>query len=106
MTAKSLGIISGDEKDRFYPDRPITREDMAIIIAKALKAVEKPLAGFSNSVLEKFRDKNMISPYALSSMASLHGEGIMAGKTTTIIAPKDNATRAEAAVLIHKVIDR
>jgi len=106
MTAKSLGIISGDEGDRFYPDKPITREDMAVIIAKTLKVVEKPLTGFGNSVLEKFLDKNMISPYALSSMASLHGEGIMAGKTTTSIAPKDNATRAEAAVLIHKVIDR
>ncbi|HHW49015.1 MAG TPA: hypothetical protein GXX14_10430 [Clostridiaceae bacterium] len=106
MTAKSLGIISGDEKDRFYPDNPITREDMAIIIARTLKAVDKPLTSYSNSVLEKFLDKNMISPYALSSIASLYGEGIMIGKTSSSIAPKDNATRAEAAVLIHKVIDR
>jgi len=106
MTAKSLGIISGDEKNCFYPEDPITREDMAVIIAKTLKAVNKPLTGFSNSVLEKFRDKNMISPYALSSIASLHGEGIMLGKTSSTIAPKDNATRAEAAVLINKVIDR
>jgi len=106
MTARALGIVSGDEESMFYPDKPITREDMAIIIVKTLNAVEKPLEGHSNSELEKFWDKNLISPYALASVASLYGEGIMNGKDGNAIAPKDYATRAEAAVLIYKVIDR
>lgn len=106
MAAKNLGIISGDDKEYFYPDRYITREDIAVIITKTLRVVEKPLAGFDNSTLEKFIDKNMISPYAISSMASLYGEGILSGRTSTTIAPKDIATRAEAALLLYKIIDR
>ena len=57
-------------------------------------------------VLEKFWDKNLISSGALSSVASVVGEGVMGGRTTTSIAPKDNASRAEAAVMLYKVIDR
>jgi len=106
MIAKSLGIVTGDEKNCFYPERSISREDMAVITVKALRIINKPLTGYSNDVLEEFRDKNMISPYALSSMASLVGDDIMEGKPGSVIAPKDSTTRAEAAVMIYKVIDR
>jgi hypothetical protein len=106
MIAENLGIISGDSGGRFYPARAITREEMAVIIAKTLETVNKPLAGYGNSVLEKFWDKGLISANALSSMASVVGEEIMLGKSSASVAPKDNATRAEAAVLLYKVIDR
>ena len=106
MTAEYFGIISGDDNNRFYPDKPITRQEIALIIFKTLEVIGKPLNGHDNSVLEKFRDKDLISPYALSSMASLVGEGIMSGISANAIAPQNSATRAEAAVLIYKVIDR
>lgn len=106
MTAEYFGIISADAKNRYYPDRPITRQELALIIFKTLEVVGKPLNGYDNSVLEKFRDKDLISPYALSSMASLVGDGIMSGISTSAIAPMNSATRAEAAVFIYRVIDR
>ena len=106
MTAEYFGIISSDDNNRFYPDKPITRQEIALIIFKTLEVVGKPLNGYDNSVLEKFRDKDLISPYALSSMASLVGDGIMSGISTSAIAPMNSATRAEAAVFIYRVIDR
>lgn len=106
MTAEYFGIISIDENNRFYPDRPITRQEIALIIFKTLEVVGKPLNGYDNSVLEKYRDKDLISPYALSSMASLVGEGVMSGVSANSLAPQNSATRAEAAVFIYKVIDR
>jgi hypothetical protein len=106
MTAEYYGIITGDERGRFYPDKAITREEIALIIFKTLEVAGKPLNGHDNSVLEKFRDKDQISPYAVSSMASLVGEGIMSGVSDTAIGPGNSATRAEAAVYIYKVIDR
>ncbi|HHW00871.1 MAG TPA: hypothetical protein GXX36_15140 [Clostridiaceae bacterium] len=106
MSAKAMGITTGDSSNRFYPDEPITREDIAVILVRAGKAVGKPFNGHSNSVLEKFHDKNLISPYAIASVASLHGEGVINGKSGNMLAPKDKATRAEAAVMIHRVIDR
>jgi len=106
MTAKNLGIVAGDGGNRFNPDMPITREDMAVVAAKTMRAVERPLAVYGNSVLERFWDRNFISTYAISSMASLYGEGIIEGRPGNAIAPRDNPTRAEAAVLIYRIICR
>lgn len=102
--AKNLGIVSGDDKSLFYPDEFISREDMAVILKKTLNTIGKQLQAFNNSVLEKFIDKNMISPYALSSIASLYGEGILSSRTTTSIAPKSSASRAEAAVILYNAM--
>jgi len=106
MSAKAMGIINGDSSNRFYPDEPITREDIAVILVRAAKAAGKPFNGHSNSVLEKFHDKNLISSYAIASVATLHGEGVINGKSGNIIGPKDKATRAEAAVMVYRFINR
>jgi len=105
MTAKSLGIISGDNYNYFYPNKPITREDVAVIITRTLKVINKPLPGSSTDILAKFADKNLISSYAAPSMASLNSSNILNGRSETILAPKGNTTRAEAALLISKIID-
>lgn len=103
MVARKLGIIKPDSKNRFYPERPITREEMCVIIVKTLDAADKPLPYYSSSVLKKFVDTNSISSEALYSVASLVGEGIMNGKPGNKIGPKDTSNRAEAAALIYRV---
>ena len=85
---------------------PIIREDMAVMIAKAMEAVDKPLPGYSNSILETFKDKNHISLHAIASIASLYGEGIIKGKGENTLAPKESATRAEAAVMLYRALEK
>ncbi len=106
MVAENLGIISGDEYGKFYPNRYITREEMAVIIVRTLNAVGKGLEGYSNTVLEDFWDSSLISPYALSSMATVVGNGVMQGLPGGVIASKSTSTRAEAATVIYRIIDR
>lgn len=106
MVAENLGIISGDAGNKFYPDRVITREEMAVIIANTLNVVGKPLNAYGNGTLEKFWDRDLISPYALSSIASIVGEGLMTGLPGNAIAPKKTLTRAEAAAIIYRILDR
>lgn len=103
MSAKSLGIISSDN-GYFYPDSNLTREDMAVIIYKALQSANKPLKEHNNSILNMYEDKFDISDYAYPYMASLKGEGLLSGKSTTLIAPKDPLTRAEAATMLWRVL--
>lgn len=104
--AKMLGIISGDKNNNYYPDDPIIREDSAIVIANILKAVNKELPSYNSNVLDRFKDKSSISNNAISSMASLTGEGIFAGRTDGNIGPRDTALRAEVAALIYRIIDK
>jgi hypothetical protein len=106
LTAKMLGIASGKGNNYFYPNQPITREEMAVIIARTQTIVNKPLPSFDSSILDKYTDSGHISSYAVSSIASLNGEKIMNGKSDLLIAPKDYATRAEVAVMIYKVLNR
>lgn len=106
MAASYFGIISADSSNRFYPEQAITREEIALIITKTLEAAGRSLDGYANSVLEKFYDKDQISPYAVASVASLVGEGVLTGVTDSSIAPRNSATRAQAAVFIYRVIDR
>jgi len=106
MTAKNLGIISGSPDNYFYPNKPITREDAAVIITRALIALDKPVKSSKADVLKVFKDVSQISDYAVSSVASLYGEKIITGKESNVLAPKAYTTRAEAAVLLNRIADR
>jgi hypothetical protein len=105
MVAENLGIISGDGKNRFYPEVPITREEIAVILYKSLVASGKNFKMHDNTVLEKFRDRDNISPDAVSSMAALAGEGIIEGLSGNTIGPKYTATRAQAAVFLYRLLN-
>ena len=47
-----------------------------------------------------------ISEYAIPAMQYVAGAGIINGKTISTINPKDSATRAEIAVILHRFIEK
>lgn len=98
--AKELGIASGFEDNTFQPDSSISRQDMMVLTAKALKAAGKPTA--SNGNLVPYSDAASISTYAKESVASLVGSGIVNGKNGKI-APAEPLTRAEAAMVLYRI---
>lgn len=102
-TAKSLGIVNGIN-GYFYPDSPITREDMAIILCKALDAASKPLKDKDSTILDTYADRWEISDYAVPFLSSMRGEGLINGKDGNRLAPKDYLKRAEAASIIWRVL--
>lgn len=106
MIAKNMGIVSGTGNNYFYPNDPIKREDIAVILAKTFKIIGKPLPNHSDTVLDKYSDKSHVSVYALQSMAILNGEEIITGKSSTNLYPRDYATRAEAAVILYKALKK
>lgn len=111
MTAKRLGIVMGDNNGYFRPDRSVTREDMAVLLARTLSAAGKPLKYYDPAILDEFPDRDSITSYALNSVASLRGENLLHGKgggsgEMPLMAPKDKATRVEAGMLVYRVIDK
>jgi hypothetical protein len=104
MIAQNMGIVSGAGNNYFYPNQPIKREDMAVILTRTLRITGKPLPHRDSSILDKFSDSHLISDYALSSLAVANGAGIINGKGNDILAPKELATRAEAAVMLYNVL--
>ena len=106
MAAKALGIILPDSSNNFYPEKPVTREDIAVIICNTLVVVDKQLDKADTEILDDFTDRDSISAYALQSMANVYKAEIMVGSGNGTLTPKSTATRAQAAVIIFRIIDR
>ena len=87
----------------FAPDANITREQFAVIIFRYAMA-----RGMNAVTMEEnlhFKDAGEISAYAISAMNWAVGAGLINGKSAGTIAPKDNATRAETAAIMHRFIE-
>ena len=78
---------------------PITREDMAVILCRAMEKKTELKAGTT-----KFSDNDEIAPYALPCVQKLTKAGIIGGMGDGSFAPKNNATRAQAAAMLYHVL--
>lgn len=95
------GIISGKTNGNFDPNAAITREEMASMMLRAMNyAGVQP----SSASLTKFADHTKIGTWATNAVAACVDAGIITGVTTTTFQPKANATRAQAAVMIVRML--
>ena len=99
MKAIAGGIVNGVTETSFGTGRFITREDMAVLAYRVLKN------GSDEELTPKFMDSNDISEYAVGSIAAMAEKGIINGYSDGTFAPKALSSRAEAAVVIYRVIN-
>ena len=102
MTAFENGIVSGISETEFGTGRYITRQDMAVM---AVRAAEN-----NNMILKKddagegFKDADTISDYAKDAVQILRDSKIVSGMEDGSFMPMNLCTRAEAAVIIDRLI--
>ncbi|MCZ8522192.1 MULTISPECIES: S-layer homology domain-containing protein [Paenibacillus] len=102
-SAVYAGLIEGFEDGTFQPDASITRAQMATMLSRALKFTDKKPAA-SKSLLDSFADKGDIGEWAEEAVAEAVQAGIIQGMTETTFAPTDKATRAQAAVMLKRML--
>ncbi|OCT14755.1 hypothetical protein A8709_11300 [Paenibacillus pectinilyticus] len=102
-TAAKYGLVDGVGEGKFNPDQLITREQMVVMMMKAVGLVQGTSAN-ATSTKAPFADQDLVSDYARSAVADAVAKGLVQGKTETTFAPQDVATRAEAAVIIKRVL--
>lgn len=102
-TAKKLGIVLGDGEN-FYPSLFITRQDMMTIIHRTLQIAGYNLEEGTMQDIQSFKDFAKISSYAAMPVATLVRAGIVKGSDGRIM-PLDFSTRAQIAVLIHRILE-
>ena len=92
--AVDAGLITGYSDRVFAPNENITREQMAVIISRALqmKSTAATPEGDSQQVINKFRDKRDISPWAEQGVAMAVNCEIVNGISEDTFAPKVSAT--------------
>ncbi len=96
-TASAYGIIAGLGQNTFGPDNPITREQAAVIISRSAKPEDSAGA-------LKFTDIDQISPWARSGITAAVKAGFITGYPDGTLQPKKSITRAEAAVILAKLL--
>lgn len=96
-------LVSGYEDGSFKPNAPITREQMAVMVAKALSAAGKTVDSQAE-LLNKFNDNLKISDWAMSSVSQSVKAGIISGMTDTTFVPLANASRAQAVVMLKRLL--
>jgi hypothetical protein len=106
--AVNAGLIKGYNENIFAPDSSITREQMAVILSRALK-MKSPAeeAGASTGqAIDKFADKGDISPWARQEIAPAISSGIVSGVSADTLSPKTFVTRAQAAVMVSRLYNK
>ena len=99
--ARNNGIISGIGDNKFAPRNTITRQDMMVIVYRAL---QKSGVEFDIYDEPQYPDYDTVSDYAEKAVSALISAGLVNGKNGRI-APTDYTTRAEVAVLIKRILD-
>ncbi|WP_231506218.1 S-layer homology domain-containing protein [Paenibacillus sp. UNC451MF] len=101
--ASNAGLVDGYEDGTFKPEANITREQMAVMVARAITAAGRKAAADSK-VLASFTDSNTISGWAKDAVAQAVNAGIINGMTEHTFVPGQNASRAEAAVMMKRLL--
>lgn len=101
--AYNRGIVTGISSDKFAPDAYVTRQDMAVMIVRYVTRVARKVLPGLNALIS-FNDDAAIAEYARSSVYTLQRAGIIGGKPNNMFDPLANATRAEAAKMIHVLL--
>ena len=102
--AAENGIFAGYGKDKFGPDDPITREQLAAIFYRYADYKGYDLTVKGN--LDKFKDADKITDYAKTAMQWAVGSGLVKGKSGNLLDPQGTATRAEIAAMLHRFIEK
>ena len=102
-SAKAAGIAQGSGEN-FMPENSITRQDLITLAYRAFLAKGYITETTALTSLDTFGDKDSISDYAKTSMASMVKAGIIQGADGNVN-PQGNATRAEVAVMCARLCE-
>lgn len=105
--AVKSGLVNGREAGKFDPNGKITRAEMATIAARALQSVNGVKASAdADSLLKNFEDAKSIHDSLKAGVALSVGQGIIVGEEGNKFNPNADSTRAQAAVVIYRLLNK
>lgn len=96
--ASDKGIVAGYSETQFGPEDTITREQLAVILNRY--ATYKGYNTSKTADLAAFQDADQISEWARVPVQWANVMKLLNGRTSTTLAPKGSATRAEVAKIL------
>lgn len=103
QAAVTAGLIDGYEDDTFRAGTPVTREELAVLLTRAL-AFAGHKTGTTGSTAATFTDSASVSAWAKEAVRAAQAEGLVNGLEDGSFRPQAQATRAEAAAMIKRFL--
>ncbi|MDP4134129.1 MAG: S-layer homology domain-containing protein, partial [Bacillota bacterium] len=100
-TAYENNIIQGIGNGEFGKDLTITRQDMSVMI---YRAVQKLGITLPNGNVVAFKDMDNVADYAKEAVKSLAAAGVVNGMGDDTFAPNATATRAQAMYMLNELL--
>ncbi len=107
LAAYSLGVVNGKTPTAFYPDDPITRQEMAKMVMRTINAADKD-AHITMEEFEKlirFDDFGDTDDWAAADIAKSVKYKIINGVSENQLLPKGTATREQAIAIINRAFE-
>ncbi|MDQ0091316.1 hypothetical protein J2T12_004753 [Paenibacillus anaericanus] len=101
-SVQRLGIVNGRSDGSFGAMDPVTREEMAVIVFRALDHAAYRLSTVNSEA--SFNDEGQIGAYASGAVEGLRQAGIINGYADGSYRPKGSTTRVEAATIIYNLM--
>ncbi len=96
--ASANGIVTGYADGTFGPDDPITRQQLAAILWRYAGSPAAPVGA-------DFADESAIASYASTAVDWARDTGVSTGRDGNLFDPNGRATRAQAAVILHRYLE-
>ena len=101
--AACKGVVSGTTATTFSPNKLVTRQQMAVIMANYARAMGYTLPKTREAA--RFSDNASIAGWAADAVKGMQMAGVLVGKDEKRFAPTATATRAEAAAALHRYVE-
>ncbi|MBF2073119.1 MAG: S-layer homology domain-containing protein [Synechococcales cyanobacterium C42_A2020_086] len=105
QTVLAAGIMKGDHRGRFFPDRLVTRAEAFSILAQVHSNVPIPEA-WAMQVLSFYSDAAEIPPWARQPMATALQKGFVNVQTNRRVAPLTPMTHGDLAFALSRYLQR
>ena len=104
--AAEAGLVEGFENGTFQPNAHVTKQQMAVTLAKAI-AFGKQQENASADVRQleaAFSDAADIADWAKAAVAQVYGDGIIHGDSQGLFLPNKPTSRAEAVTVLYNLL--
>ncbi|GAA0367920.1 S8 family serine peptidase [Bacillus horti] len=103
QTAVAKQWVTGYTESQFAPAQPITRGEMATILARALQELGVQQGG--TVALQSFNDRASFKDWAEAGISTVVEAGVMQGRSGNRFEADELSTRAEAAVVMYRIFN-
>ncbi len=103
LKANQLGIVGGVGGGRFAPSNHITRQEIAVMLHRAITAANPGMIDGKYEVT--FADKEEIASWAQEAVGFMNQKRILGGVGGNRVNPKGNTTREQAIALVKRTFE-